>query len=119
MKSDEEEGSLVAGDGEEGDGERRGVCCPRDRERKRTRGKERARAWWHGAGGEGKGGQPRRAMRRREKERRGAALGQQPDRVVGMASGGTVEGGSVRSRWRRAGEQGKVEGARTTWRGSD
>jgi hypothetical protein len=35
------------------------------------------------------------------------------DRGVGMAPGGAVEGGSARSRWRRAGEQG-----RETWCGT-
>jgi hypothetical protein len=34
----------------------------------------------------------------------------QSDRRAGMASGGAVEGSSARSRWRRAGEQGRVTG---------
>jgi hypothetical protein len=36
--------------------------------------------------------------------------GQQLDRGVGMAMGGTVGGGSSRSWWRRAGEQGGAAG---------
>jgi hypothetical protein len=40
----------------------------------------------------------------------GSARGQQSDRRVGMALGGTVGGGSARSWRRRGGEQGRAAG---------
>jgi hypothetical protein len=56
--------------------------------------------------------------RGRRKERRGARA-RQSDHMVGMAPGGAVRGDSARSRWRRAGEQGRTAGARATGRGCD
>jgi hypothetical protein len=58
----------------------------------------------------GEGCRPGCATWQREKERGASTLGQQPDHGVEMAPGGTVGGGSVRSWWRRAGEQGRVVG---------
>jgi hypothetical protein len=71
-------------------------------------------------GNGGGGGRLGHATRQREKERKGAAQGRQPDRMVGMALGGVVRGGSARSQWRRAGEQGRAAGRRrrsAAWRG--
>jgi hypothetical protein len=66
---------------------------------------------------EGKGegvdvGAPR--GRGRRKERRGLAWGQQSDWIVRMALGGTIGGSSARSRWGRAGEQGRAVGVGVT-----
>jgi hypothetical protein len=78
--------------------------------------------WVRGENIEGNGGGgSARACHAAEGEReKGAAQGRQLDRMVGMALGGVVRGGSTRSQWRRAGEQGRAAGRRrrsAAWRG--
>jgi hypothetical protein len=47
---------------------------------------------------------------KRERERAPSATVSTTDRGVGMALGSAIRGGNARSRWRRAGEQGRAAG---------
>jgi hypothetical protein len=64
-----------------------------------------------GVGSVTRGGRKTRE-RERERERAPGAVVSSADRGVGMAPGGAVRGGSARSRWKRAGEQGRAAGRR-------